>query len=343
MTGYRRSGSRMTVRGVTALPGMFDAWGPKRFVAAQRWIINQRRSFATTSPETFSAKVRFRMTYSRDPLLRVFADKLATRKYVEETIGSGYLPECLGVRENARNFSLGSLPPRCVIKPTHGSGAVVALDDRAAEPDHLPELPKPVAWFPLTIRLPQESLHPGWAAKLFHHWLSRDYSYVHPWFEWAYFRNPRRLVIEELLDDGGQGFPQDIKVHVFHGRCGMIQTFGERSGPQEHRTFFSPEGELLQLHSSGYSHLAAQPDSLPKNFVRLVELAEELAKPVEYLRVDFYSIGDRIVVGELTNYPAGGQVDYLNSAGEAWPAPMWRPSHLASTSTSTRRLQERHR
>jgi hypothetical protein len=35
-------------------------------------------------------------------------------------------------------------------------------------------------------------------------------------------------------------------------------------------------------------------------------LAERLSERFEFVRVDLYAIGDRIVVGELTHYPAAG-------------------------------------
>jgi hypothetical protein len=38
----------------------------------------------------------------------------------------------------------------------------------------------------------------------------------------------------------------------------------------------------------------------------LVEFAERLAAPLEFLRVDFYVLRDRVLVGELTSSPGAG-------------------------------------
>ena len=38
----------------------------------------------------------------------------------------------------------------------------------------------------------------------------------------------------------------------------------------------------------------------------MLELAEKLAKPFPFVRVDFYEIGDRVLLGEMTFYPGGG-------------------------------------
>lgn len=38
----------------------------------------------------------------------------------------------------------------------------------------------------------------------------------------------------------------------------------------------------------------------------MIDLAERLASGTDFIRVDLYHLPDRIVFGELTNYPAGG-------------------------------------
>ena len=37
-----------------------------------------------------------------------------------------------------------------------------------------------------------------------------------------------------------------------------------------------------------------------------VELAKELSNPFPFVRVDFYEIGDKVMLGEMTFYPGGG-------------------------------------
>ncbi|MFO7571619.1 MAG: ATP-grasp fold amidoligase family protein, partial [Gaiellaceae bacterium] len=44
----------------------------------------------------------------------------------------------------------------------------------------------------------------------------------------------------------------------------------------------------------------------PANLPEMVELAERLAAPLDFLRVDFFVVGSRVVVGELTSYPGAG-------------------------------------
>lgn len=50
------------------------------------------------------------------------------------------------------------------------------------------------------------------------------------------------------------------------------------------------------------------PIPKPKNFDRMLEMANKLAEPFPFVRVDFYESadGNEIYVGELTFYPGGG-------------------------------------
>jgi TupA-like ATPgrasp len=43
--------------------------------------------------------------------------------------------------------------------------------------------------------------------------------------------------------------------------------------------------------------------SKPKNLDHMLEIAKELSKPFEFIRVDLYTNDHEILVGELTNCP----------------------------------------
>ena len=74
------------------------------------------------------------MARDRNPLLTVTSDKLAVRGYVAERLGRGYLPELYGVVDWPEQLLDLDLPPRYVVKATHGSGmTAVVTRDSAAE------------------------------------------------------------------------------------------------------------------------------------------------------------------------------------------------------------------
>ena len=48
----------------------------------------------------------------------------------------------------------------------------------------------------------------------------------------------------------------------------------------------------------------------PTRLVEMKEIAEKLSKDMDFLRVDFYSIDDKIYVGELTLCPGSGFIAF---------------------------------
>ena len=55
----------------------------------------------------------------------------------------------------------------------------------------------------------------------------------------------------------------------------------------------------------------------------MIELAELLGKPFDFIRVDLYSVNNCIYFGELTNYPLSGRtpfnpVSYDYELGAKW-------------------------
>jgi hypothetical protein len=58
----------------------------------------------------------------------------------------------------------------------------------------------------------------------------------------------------------------------------------------------------------------------------MIALAERLSQGTDFVRVDLYSLPDRIVFGELTSYPAGGYSPfypghYNKIFGQPWTVP----------------------
>ena len=136
------------------------------------------------------------------------------------------------------------------------------------------------------------------------HWRTQLYGQG-PNRESAYGLVPRQTLVEELLRVHGRrgGDPDDYKLFVFHQQCRFIQVDSDRFG-QRTQDFYRPDWQRLEL--SGGLPWAAQPQARPERLDDMIALAERLARDTDFLRVDLYALTDRIVVGELTSYPAGG-------------------------------------
>ena len=227
-------------------------------------------------PRTINEHIQEYMLRCRDPLLRLVADKLQCREYVAANAGPEFLVPLLGVWDDHAKVPIETLARPCVLKPTAASGAVLFL--RAGEAVDLRE-----------------------ARRTMRRWLKRDYSRLHR--EWCYAGLPRRVMAETmLLDESGETAPLDYKAYVIGGAVRYIQV--DRGRFTHHtRNMYYPDWSLMPVRWSLETHPA---DPAPPRLAEMVAVAEHLARPFEFMRVDFYAIGDRIYVGELTNYPGAG-------------------------------------
>ena len=272
----------------------------------------------TARPRTFTDKVRYKMLRDRRAIIVTFADKWAARQYVSSVIGPGQLPEAYGAVDRPADLLDLDLPASYVVKPTHGSGAVVVVSPRADPDARLP--PAEHSWVYCHVR-------PAFAdrahlAAIAAHWMGQLYGQG-PNREWVYGEIPPRVLVEELLEGPDGSLPDDHKLFVFHGRCHFVQVDGGRFGRRT-QDFFTPSWEHLPF--SGGPPFADPPPPRPDRLAGMIELAERLAAPTDFVRVDLYLLPDRIVLGELTNYPAGGDSPFFPESfnevfGRPWTVP----------------------
>jgi hypothetical protein len=259
----------------------------------------RRLARADPHPQTYTDKLRWRMAYDRRPMLTMFADKVAVRDYVADRIGDEHLTTLHGVHVSAAAVDWAALPREYVCKASHGSGAVVLVRDAAPEGAQLPASTRFVGWDRFDVR-PGPTVPPRlW--DLITKWMTLNFEYGPGRLpEWAYRDIPPRVLFEELLTGPDGNVPNDYKFYTFDGTVRLVQVDTDRFGHHA-REYLNRDGSpSIVIPELGVPDSPLQPsDALP----RMVELAEELARGVDFVRVDLYDVGDRIVFGELTNYP----------------------------------------
>ncbi len=281
-------------------------------------LVRMWRLARTSRPHTFTEKVRYKMLRDHRPLLVTFADKAAVRDYVIARIGDGYLPLALAVLDDPDELRSIALPERWVAKPTHGSGAVIVVSPEAPESARLPEAAS--SWVYRHVRAEHASREH--LAAIGRHWMTQLYGQG-PNREWAYGHVPRRIIIEELLEDGLGSIPEDFKIFTFHGEPRFIQVDAGRFGGRT-QDFYRPDWQHLEL--SGGPAWADPPRPRPERLDEMLEIARLLGAETDFVRVDLYHLRDRVVLGELTSYPAGGDSPFsperFNAEfGRAWTVP----------------------
>ena len=276
------------------------------------------RLLRTRRPRTFREKVRYKMLRDHRRLLVTFADKAAVRTHVAAAVGEQYLPVAYAIVDDPGALQDMALPREFVVKPTHGSGAAIVVSEAASEDARLPS--EPGSWMYRNVR--PEFAERDEIVRIARGWVTQLYGQG-PNREWAYGHVPRRVIVEELLAGAGGGIPDDYKFFVFHGRCAFVQVDTGRFGRRT-QDFFQPDWRHVPL--SGGPPWAVPEPPKPSRLAEMIEVAEKLGIGTDFVRVDLYDVDGRIVFGELTSYPAGGDSPFYPESfnevfGRPWTVP----------------------
>ncbi len=253
----------------------------------------------------------------------MFADKVAVRDFVAERIGEGFLTQAYLVSDSAE-VEWNALPDSYVAKVAHGSGGAIIVSRHAPEDARLPTEIEAARWGTFAVR--RENADPDRMTALFADWVSLDFSVTHSttYPEWCYALCERRILVEEYLDAGTIS-PPDYKFFMVNGQCLLIQVDTQRiTGHQQ--DILTPGWNWLPV--TLVSERSAEAPQRPPLLDKMLELAEQLAAGTNFVRVDLYVLGDRIVFGELTNYPNAGRARFAPRSfdrrmGRHWPTPRY--------------------
>lgn len=248
-------------------------------------------------PLRFSEKVWSRMLHDRNPQLTMLCDKLRVREYVARRIGTDHLIPLLWSGTQPEQIPFKELPSQFVIKASHGCHYNILVKDKS-ECD------------PRNIQLKLAE------------WLRTNY--CEDYFlgvEWGYKHVSPAIIIESFIGENGKP-PVDYKFYCFSGRVEVLTLHFDRF--EDHKT--SSFDRDFQPHEFTY-HFGQWSGECrrPPNFEAMVELAESLAREFDFMRVDLYSVEDKIYFGELTPYPGGVSTKFLPASqdwilGEKWKA-----------------------
>ncbi|MDP4142957.1 MAG: ATP-grasp fold amidoligase family protein [Bacillota bacterium] len=209
-----------------------------------------------------------------------YVDKYEVRKFVKETISEKYLNNLLGLYDKVEDINFDTLPNRFVLKCTHGSGYNIICSDK-------------------------EKLDIDGAKKQLKYWLNEDFYKISR--EPQYKLVKPRIVCEEYLDDKNNSLV-DYKFFCFKGKPAFIQVDIDKYTKQK-KNFYNTNWQLLNMKSCFKNHLyenAAVEVPRPENLDEMVLLAQKLSNKFKFVRVDFYSVNNQTVFGELTFTPASG-------------------------------------
>ncbi len=264
-----------------------------RFVAAINLRIRAR------NPKNINQKILWKMAHDKRAYLTLFADKHKVRDYVASKIGPEYLTQLYHVGAPGERIPWDRLPREFVIKCNHSSGGslIVSLNAQKTYPRKLDSL----NWGKYLLH--PDNVEREKVQDFFNKLLLKNYADFPGFREFAYLGIAPKLIVEELLKNDDGDIPSDSKFWCINGRVELIQIDVAR--------FSNHSRQLLDRNWNRVAGSLAYPLleedlAVPSNLQEMIEIAESLADSVDFVRVDLYDLGSRIVFGELTNYPGGG-------------------------------------
>jgi hypothetical protein len=245
-------------------------------------------------PRTLNEKIVRRMLFDRRPILTQLADKYAVREYVKTKVGAHVLPRLYWVTKAPDDIPFGDLPSQFVVKPTHGSGWVHIVYDKAL--------------------LDQREL-----IDTCRRWLSQNYYYCDR--ERVYKNIEPRILVEELINDGTGPAPIRYKVLVFGGRAHVIMVIS--GTPDDLRCgLYGRSWEDTGVTYAGTKR-TDEPLPRPPHLTEMLRYAEILGGGLDFVRVDLYDTPDKVYFGEITTTPLGGRMpfdsrEFDRQLGDLW-------------------------
>jgi hypothetical protein len=212
--------------------------------------------------------------------LRSFvADKEYVKTYVKRKIGDKYNVATVMILRSFADAATYTYPDRCVIKPTHSSGHVI-------------------------MRLSGEPL---------------DFSQIKHWFSLNLYDYTRavdlkslvpKVIVEPILF--GDENLKDFKFFCVRGIPRLIQVDLDRR--KEHRRSIYSTDWVKQPYALAYPQ--GRDIEKPSNLFEMLRVASVMSADFDFLRVDLYTDGSSVYVGELTNCPGNAQDTFVPSSGE---------------------------
>ena len=251
-------------------------------------------------PKTYDEHVLHRIIFDRRPILTTLLDKYAVRDYVKERTGEHILTKLYLVTTTPAEIAFDDLPDKFVVKPTHGSGWIYLVPDKA--------------------RAQRQDIIDRCTS-----WLNRNFYDVGR--EWAYKHIQPRIMVEEHVSDGSGPAPIDYKYYVFGGRVYLIQIVVGRFVASR-QSFYDRSWNKLDVRLRAKSFEGEVPR--PTHLDEMIAHAERLGEGLDFVRVDLYDTPDKVYFGEMTVTPARGTAAFKPDEFNRYLGRLWTDARRRS-------------
>lgn len=263
-------------------------WVPDKTMLKLQYRIKLARKLHLKNPQRYSEKSQWYKLYYRNELMKKCVDKYNVRAYVKECGYDDILNDCFGVFDSPNDIDFSNFPDAFVLKDTLGSGGNSMLFVRN-----------------------KAEMNEQQSKEIMQHWVNQSTKIKSPGREWVYDGMKHRIIAEKLLVADENGDLPDYKFFCFNGK--VFCSYMMRDYTMHHEKgvlgFLDRNFKLIPAHRTDFAPMTEQPEK-PKNYEKMLEIAEKLSAPFPHVRVDLYNIDGKIVFGELTFFNASGYVKF---------------------------------
>lgn len=275
---------------------------PLKMYLSVLYLIKFKRILNWNKPVRFSEKLNWFKVYDRNPNYSKIVDKYEVKKLVGEIIGKDYIVPCYGAWDDFDQIDFNKLPNSFILKCTHDSSGIYVCKDKG----HL-DVKK-------ARNILKKSLEKNY------YWFGR---------EWPYKNAKKRIIADQLLDDGRKGELQDYKWWCFNGEPKVMYITNKGATGQCYENFYDMDFNILDI-DHGFPRFSPEYEK-PREFEEMKELARKLSKGFKFIRVDFFDIHGKVYFGELTFYDHAGLRPFK---GDNWDIKLGEWINLKYTDSS---------
>ncbi|MCD8291714.1 MAG: glycosyl transferase [Prevotella sp.] len=245
------------------------------------YYLSMGKKLNLLNPRTFNEKLQWLKLHDRKPIYTTMVDKYEAKKYVANIIGEEYIIPTYGVWNNFDEIDFDKLPNQFVLKCTHDSGGVVIVKNKKE----------------FDISAARKKLNKS---------LKKNY-YIHN-REWPYKNVKPRIIAEKYMVDESGYELKDYKIFCFNGVPEYVEVDFNRAIEHKLNPYDFDWNPLnfCDKSKNDYSADIKKPERLED----MRRIAAKLSEGLKFIRVDMYSIYDKIYVGELTLYPGSGFIEF---------------------------------
>ncbi len=249
--------------------------------ANRSYKLSFKKNINLENPKDLIEKIYWLQFNTDTSLWTKCADKYLVRGYVKDCGYEEYLPKLYGKWDKAADIDFGELPQQFVLKTNNGCGTVHIVKDKSD----------------LNINEVKNKLDK---------WLSLEFGYRGA--QLHYLNIKPCIIAEELLinnEENTRISPNsliDYKLYCINGEPEVIWVAYDRTKKGVYNTIYDKEWvkHPEYLVSSDYYTYHEREINKPACLNKMIEISRVLSKKFHQVRVDFYVINDKPIIGELT-------------------------------------------